>query len=139
MKINEIDLYHVFKLIDGDKIKITDGKMFNDGDILQVSHGGRLEIEGVWRNFGFSDLIGEEFEKVDTKLYEPIPYETAIRRMADEEETYIKYKGKYLKCMLTISCNNLKERAIIIKFDNYIIETIMDIAEALDYKFYALM
>ena len=139
MKINEIDLYHVFKLIDGDKIKITDGKMFNDGDILQVSHGGRLEIEGVWRNFGFSDLIGEEFEKVDIKLFEPIQYETAMRRMADEEETYIKYKGEYLKCMFTKSLNNLKERAIMIKFDNYIIETIMDIAEALDYKFYVLM
>ena len=133
MKINEIDLYHVFKLIDGDKIKITDGKMFNDGDILQVSHGGRLEIEGVWRNFGFSDLIGEEFEKVDIKLFEPIQYETAIRRMADEEETYIKYNGEYLEC-------KIKEDAKRICFYNnkYYINQI-DFVEALDYKFYVLM
>ena len=139
MKINEIDLYHVFKLIDGDKIKITDGKMFNDGDILQVSHGGRLEIEGVWRNFGFSDLIGEEFEKVPTKFFEPVPYETAIRRMANEEETYIKYKGRYLKCILTRSLNDSKEKAIILMYDNCTMETIIDFVEALDYKFYVLM
>ena len=133
MKINEIDLYHVFKLIDGDKIKITDGKMFNDGDILQVSHGGRLEIEGVWRNFGFSDLIGEEFEKVDIKLFEPVPYETAIRRMADEEETYIKYNGEYLEC-------KIKEDAkrICMHNNKYYINQI-SFVEALDYKFYVLM
>ena len=133
MKINEIDLYHVFKLIDGDKIKITDGKMFNDGDILQVSHGGRLEIEGVWRNFGFSDLIGEEFEKVDIKLFEPIQYETAIRRMADEEETYIKYNGEYLEC-------KIKEDAkrICMHNNKYYINQI-SFVEALDYKFYVLM
>ena len=135
MKINEIDLYHVFKLIDGDKIKITDGKMFNDGDILQVSHGGRLEIEGVWRNFGFSDLIGEEFEKVDIKLFEPIQYETAMRRIAIGKETYMKYKhaGKYFECKIEEGVRK------IFTYRNKCYVGQIDFVEALDYKFYVLM
>ena len=135
MKINEIDLYHVFKLIDGDKIKITDGKMFNDGDILQVSHGGRLEIEGVWRNFGFSDLIGEEFEKVDIKLFEPIQYETAMRRIAIGKETYMKYKhaGKYFECKIEEGVRK------IFTYRNKCYVGQIDFVKALDYKFYVLM
>ena len=136
MKFTNKDLLESLKLKIGDRIVVH--FKYSPREYLTVREDLMLEFDNG-NTDSLISLVDLNYEKVDTKLYEPIPYETAIRRMANEEETYIKYKGKYLKCMLTISCNNLKERAIIIKFDNYIIETIMDIAEALDYKFYVLM
>ena len=136
MKFTKKDLLESLKLKIGDRIVVH--FKYSTREYLTVREDLMLEFDNG-NTDSLISLVDLNYEKVDTKLYEPIPYETAIRRMADEEETYIKYKGKYLKCMLTISCNNLKERAIMIKFDNYIIETIMDIAEALDYKFYVLM
>jgi len=139
MLIRNEDLYELLNVKVGDRIKVIGGEGIKYGIRLEIIENGKFSIGHHDVGHALSKLIDVEFEKVDIKLFEPIQYETAMRRMANEEETYIKYKGKYLKCMLTISCNNLKERAIIIKFDNYIIETIMDIAEALDYKFYVLM
>ena len=139
MLITNEDLYDLLNVKVGDKIKVIGGVGIEYGQQLKVIENGKFSVGYYDDKHALSKLIDVEFEKVDIKLFEPIPYETAIRRMANEEETYIKYKGKYLKCMLTISCNNLKERAIIIIFDNYIIETIMDIIVALDYKFYVLM
>ena len=137
MLIRNDDLYDLMKLKDGDKIKITTGMKFSNNDILEVFNCGRLKLKGSHKDRWLSDLIDEEFEKV--KEYKPISYEKAIRRMANGEETYILYKDKYLKCILTKSLNNSKEKAIIIKFDNYIIENIMDFIKALDYEFYVLM
>jgi len=139
MLITNEDLYDLLNVKVGDKIKVIGGVGIEYGQQLKVIENGKFSVGYYDDKHALSKLIDVEFEKVPTKFFEPIPYETAIRRMANEEETYIKYKGKYLKCMLTISWNNLKERAIIIKFDNYIIETIMDIIVALDYKFYVLM
>ena len=136
MKFTKKDLLESLKLKIGDRIVVH--FKYSTREYLTVREDLMLEFDNG-NTDSLISLVDLNYEKVDIKLFEPIPYETAIRRMANEEETYIKYKGKYLKCMLTISCNNLKERAIIIKFDNYIIETIMDIAEALDYKFYVLM
>jgi len=92
MLIEDKDLYDIFKLKVDDKIKITKGKMFNDGDILQVSHGGRLEIEGVWRNFGFSDLIGEEFEKVKEVGTRDIVSDEEIKEIIDALAKYDAYR-----------------------------------------------
>ena len=136
MKFTKKDLLESLKLKIGDRIVVH--FKYSTREYLTVREDLMLEFDNG-NTDSLISLVDLNYEKVDIKLFEPIPYETAIRRMANEEETYIKYKGKYLKCMLTISCNNLKERAIMIKFDNYIIETIMDIAEALDYKFYVLM
>jgi len=139
MIIKNEDLYDLLNVKVGDKIRVIGGVGIEYGQQLKVIENGKFSVGPYDVGHALSKLIDVEFEKVDIKLFEPIPYERAIRRMANEEETYIKYNGEYLKCMLTISCNNLKERAIIIKFDNYIIETIMDIIVALDYKFYVLM
>ena len=136
MKFTKKDLLESLKLKIGDRIVVH--FKYSPQEYLTVREDLMLEFDNG-NTDSLISLVDLNYEKVDIKLFEPVPYETAIRRMANEEETYIKYKGKHLKCMLTISCNNLKERAIMIKFDNYIIETIMDIAEALDYKFYVLM
>ena len=139
MLITNEDLNDLMKFKIGDIIEIADnhGGWFSPGDRFEVINNQSVKSFKNGELYEFKYLVNERFEKV--KQYEQITFETAIRRMANEEETYIKYKGEYLKCMFTKSLNNLKERAIMIKFDNYIIETIMGIAEALDYEFCVLM
>ena len=139
MLITNEDLNDLMKFKIGDIIEIVDnhGGWFSPGDRFEVINNQSVKSFKNGELYEFKYLVNERFEKV--KRYEQITFETAIRRMANEEETYIKYNGEYLKCMLTISCNNLKERAIIVMYDNHTMETIMDIIVALDYKFYVLM
>ena len=139
MLIRNEDLYELLNVKVGDRIKVIGGEGIKYGIRLEIVENGKFSFGPYDVGHALSKLIDVEFEKVPTKFFEPVPYETAIRRMANEEETYIKYKGRYLKCILTRSLNDSKEKAIIVMYDNCTIETIIDFVKALDYKFYVLM
>ena len=139
MLIRNEDLYELLNVKVGDRIKVIGGEGIKYGIRLEIVENGKFSVGYYDDKHALSKLIDVEFEKVDIKLFEPIQYETAIRRMANKEEVYIKYKGRRLKCILTKSFNNSKEKAIIVMYDNCTMETIIDFVEALDYKFYVLM
>ena len=136
MKFTKKDLLESLKLKIGDRIVVH--FKYSPREYLTVREDLMLEFDNG-NTDSLISLVDLNYEKVDIKLFEPVPYETAIRRMGNGKETYIKYKGRYLKCILTRSLNDSKEKAIILMYDNCTMETIMDIAEALDYKFYLLM
>ena len=136
MLITNEDLYDLLNVKVGDKIKVIGGDGIEYGQQLKVIENGKFSVGYYDDKHALSKLIDVEFVKVDIKLFEPIQYETAIRRMANEEEVYIKYKGRRLKCILTKSFNNSKEKAIIVMYDNCTMETVIDFVKALDYEFY---
>ena len=136
MKFTKKDLLESLKLKIGDRIVVH--FKYSTREYLTVREDLMLEFDNG-NTYSLISLVDLNYEKVDTKLFEPIQYETAMRRMGNEEETYIKYKGRYLKCILTRSLNDSKEKAIILMYDNCTMETIIDFVEALDYKFYVLM
>jgi len=72
--------------------------------------------------------------KVDVKSFEPIQYETAMRRIAIGKETYIKYIGNYSECKIKEDL----ERICMYNNDKCYIGQI-SFVKALDYKFYVLM
>ena len=136
MLIRNEDLYELLNVKVGDRIKVIGGEGIKYGQQLEIIENGNFSIGHHDVGHALSKLIDVEFEKVDIKLFEPIQYETAIRRMANKEEVYIKYKGRRLKCILTKSFNNSKEKAIIVMYDNCTMETVIDFVKALDYEFY---
>ena len=133
MLIRNEDLYELLNVKVGDRIKVIGGEGIKYGIRLEIVENGKFSFGPYDVGHALSKLIDVEFEKVDIKLFEPVPYETAIRRMADEEETYIKYNGEYLEC-------KIKEDAkrICMYNNKYYINQI-SFVEALDYKFYVLM
>ena len=130
MKFTKKDLLESLKLKIGDRIVVH--FKYSPREYLTVREDLMLEFDNG-NTYSLISLVDLNYEKVDTKLFEPIPYETAIRRMADEEETYIKYNGEYLEC-------KIKEDAkrICMHNNKYFINQI-SFVEALDYKFYVLM
>ena len=130
MKFTKKDLLESLKLKIGDRILVH--SKYSPWVYLTVREDLMLEFDNG-NTDSLISLVDLNYEKVDTKLYEPVPYETAIRRMADEEETYIKYNGEYLEC-------KIKEDAkrICMHNNKYYINQI-SFVEALDYKFYVLM
>ena len=130
MKFTKKDLLESLKLKIGDRIVVH--FKYSTREYLTVREDLMLEFDNG-NTDSLISLVDLNYEKVDTKLYEPVPYETAIRRMADEEETYIKYNGEYLEC-------KIKEDAkrICMYNNKYYINQI-SFVEALDYKFYVLM
>ena len=130
MKFTKKDLLESLKLKIGDRIVVH--FKYSPREYLTVREDLMLEFDNG-NTYSLISLVDLNYEKVDTKLYEPVPYETAIRRMADEEETYIKYNGEYLEC-------KIKEDAkrICMHNNKYYINQI-SFVEALDYKFYVLM
>ena len=139
MLIRNEDLYELLNVKVGDRIKVIGGDGIEYGVRLEIVENGKFSFGPYDVGHALSKLIDVEFEKVDIKLFEPIQYETAIRRMANKEEVYIKYKGRRLKCILTKSFNNSKEKAIIVMYDNFTMETVIDFVKALDYEFYVLV
>jgi len=133
MIIKNEDLYDLLNVKVGDKIRVIGGVGIEYGQQLKVIENGKFSVGPYDVGHALSKLIDVEFEKVPTKFFEPVPYETAIRRMADEEGTYIKYNGEYLEC-------KIKEDAkrICMYNNKYYINQI-DFVKALDYKFYVLM
>ena len=130
MKFTKKDLLESLKLKIGDRIVVQ--FKYSPWVYLTVREDLMLEFDNG-NTDSLISLVDLNYEKVDTKLYEPVPYETAIIRMADEEETYIKYNGEYLEC-------KIKEDAkrICMYNNKYYINQI-SFVEALDYKFYVLM
>ena len=130
MKFTKKDLLESLKLKIGDRIVVH--FKYSPQEYLTVREDLMLEFDNG-NTYSLISLVDLNYEKVDIKLFEPVPYETAIRRMADEEETYIKYNGEYLEC-------KIKEDAkrICMHNNKYYINQI-DFVEALDYKFYVLM
>ena len=133
MLITNEDLYDLLNVKVGDKIKVIGGVGIEYGQQLKVIENGKFSVGYYDDKHALSKLIDVEFEKVPTKFFEPVPYETAIRRMADEEGTYIKYNGEYLEC-------KIKEDAkrICMYNNKYYINQI-SFVKALDHKFYVLM
>jgi len=133
MLITNEDLNDLMKFKIGDIIEIVDnhGGWFSPGDRFEVINNQSVKSFKNGELYEFKYLVNERFEKV--KRYEQITFETAIRRMANEEETYIKYNGEYLEC-------KIKENAkrICMYNNKYYINQI-SFVEALDYKFYVLM
>ena len=130
MKFTKKDLLESLKLKIGDRIVVH--FKYSTREYLTVREDLMLEFDNG-NTDSLISLVDLNYEKVPTKFFEPVPYETAIRRMADEEETYIKYNGEYLEC-------KIKEDAkrICMHNNKYYINQI-SFAEALDYKFYVLM
>ena len=138
MLIKNEDLYDLLNVKVGDKIKVIGGEGIKYGQQLEIVENGNFSIDHHNVEHALSKLIDVEFEKVYAKLFEPIAYETAIRRMANEEETYIRYGGKYFKCKIKqLKMAGLKEIAICNDIGIYI--KIIDFVEALSYEFYVLM
>jgi hypothetical protein len=131
MLIRNEDLYELLNVKVGDRIKVIGGEGIKYGVRLEIIENGKFSFGNHNIGHALSKLIDVEFEKV--KQYEQITFETAIRRMADEEETYIKYNGEYLEC-------KIKEdvKRICMYNNKYYINQI-SFVEALDYKFYVLM
>jgi len=133
MLIRNEDLYELLNVKVGDRIKVIGGEGIEHGVRIEIVENGKFLFGNPDIGHALSKLIDVEFEKVDIKLFEPIPYETAIRRMADEEGTYIKYNGEYLEC-------KIKEDAKrICMYNNKYYISQISFVKALDYKFYALM
>jgi len=130
VKFTKKDLLESLKLKIGDRIVVH--FKYSTREYLTVREDLMLEFDNG-NTYSLISLVDLNYEKVDIKLFEPVPYETAIRRMADEEETYIKYNGEYLEC-------KIKEDAkrICMHNNKYYINQI-SFVEALDYKFYVLM
>ena len=130
MKFTKKDLLESLKLKIGDRIVVH--FKYSPREYLTVREDLMLEFDNG-NTYSLISLVDLNYEKVDIKLFEPVPYETAIRRMADEEGTYIKYNGEYLEC-------KIKEDAkrICMYNNKYYINQI-DFVKALDYKFYVLM
>ena len=135
MLIRNEDLYELLNVKVGDKIKVIGGVGIEYGQQLKIIENGKFSVGYYDDKHALSKLIDVEFEKVDTKLFEPVPYETAIRRMANEEETYMKYKhaGKYFECKIEEVLRK------IFTYRNKCYVGQIDFVEALDYKFYVLM
>jgi hypothetical protein len=131
--IKNEDLYDLLNVKVGDRIKVIGGEGIKYGVRLEIIENGKFSFGNHNIGHALSKLIDVEFEKVPTKFFEPIQYETAIRRMADEEGTYLKYNGEYLEC-------KIKEDAKrICMYNNKYYITQISFVKALDYKFYALM
>ena len=130
MKFTKRDLLESLKLKIGDRIVVH--FKYSTREYLTVREDLMLEFDNG-NTDSLISLVDLNYEKVPTKFFEPVPYETAIRWMADEEETYIKYNGEYLEC-------KIKEDAkrICIYNNKYYINQI-SFVKALDYKFYVLM
>ena len=133
MLITNEDLYNLLNVKVGDKIKVIGGEGIKYGQQLEIIENGNFSIGHHDVGHALSKLIDVEFEKVPTKFFEPVPYETAIRRMANEEETYIKYNGEYLECKIEEGVRK------IFTYRNKCYVGQIDFVEALDYKFYVLM
>jgi hypothetical protein len=133
MLITNEDLYNLLNVKVGDKIKVIGGVGIEYGQQLKVIENGKFSIGHHDVGHALSKLIDVEFEKVPTKFFEPVPYETAIRRMADEEETYIKYNGEYLECKIE------EDAKRICMHNNKYYINLISFVEALDYKFYVLV
>ena len=134
MLIKNEDLYDLLNVKVGDKIRIINGGGYATGHRFEIVDNGNFMNGHCNNTHGLSRLIGVEFEKVDIKLFEPIAYEKAMRRMANEEETYIKYNGKYLECKIE---DGLKRIYMYNNNKRYI--NLIDFIKALDYEFYVLM
>ena len=136
MKVNQIDLYDVFKLKDGNTIKITKGNMFDDGRIFKVSSGGIINSDGWWRSRNLSDLVGEEFEIL--KEYEQITLETALISIRKGKWVYTKSisgSDGYFRCLATFNHGIINNRIIVVNY-NECIEKSIGMFETLDYEFY---
>jgi len=135
MIIKNEDLYDLLNVKVGDRIKVIGGEGIKCGQRLEIVENGKFSFGPYDVGHALSKLIDVEFEKVDTKLFEPVPYETAIRRMANEEETYMKYihAGKYFECKIEEVLRK------IFTYRNKCYVGQIEFVEALDYKFYVLM
>ena len=137
MLIRNEDLYGLLNVKVGDKIKVIGGVGIEYGQQLKVIENGKFSVGYYDDKHALSKLIDVEFEKVDIKLFEPIQYETAMRRMAIGKETYMKYKhaGKYFECKIE---EGVRKISTYMNMNKYYVGQI-DFVEALDYKFYVLM
>jgi hypothetical protein len=136
MKVNQIDLYDVFKLKDGNTIKITKGNMFDDGRIFKVSSGGIINSDGWWKSRNLSDLVDEEFEIL--KEYKRITLETALISIRKGKWVYTKFvsgSNGYFRCLATFNRGIINNRIIVVD-DNECIERSIGMFETLDYEFY---
>jgi len=135
MLITNEDLYGLLNVKAGDKIKVIGGVGIEYGQQLKVIENGKFSVGYYDDKHALSKLIDVEFEKVDIKLFEPIQYETAMRRMAIGKETYMKYKhaGKYFECKIEEGVRK------IFTYRNKCYVGQIDFVKALDYKFYVLM
>ena len=138
MLITNEDLYDLLNVKVGDKIKVIGGEGIKYGIRLEIVENGKFSFGPYDVGHALSKLIDVEFEKVPIKFFEPIQYETAIRRMADEEETYMKYNDELLICGFTFHSKHKKMRSIILsKNDNtFVTEKEISFFEALKYNFY---
>ena len=135
MKFTKKDLLESLKLKIGDRIVVH--FKYSPREYLTVREDLMLEFDNG-NTDSLISLVDLNYEKVDIKLFEPIPYETAIRRMANEEETYIKYKGKYFECKIK-ELTMLGVKGITMYNDGKYHIKLIDFVKALDYKFYVLM
>jgi len=135
MLITNEDLYDLLNVKVGDKIKVIGGVGIEYGQQLKVIENGKFSFGNPDIGHALSKLIDVEFEKVDIKLFEPIQYETAMRRIAIGKETYMKYKhvGKYFECKIEEGVRK------IFTYRNKCYVGQFDFVKALDYKFYVLM
>ena len=135
MLIRNEDLYGLLNVKVGDKIKVIGGDGIEYGVQLEIVENGKFSFGNPDIGHALSKLIDVEFEKVPTKFFEPIPYETAMRRIAIGKETYMKYKhaGKYFECKIE---EGLRK---IFTYRNKCYVGQFDFVKALDYKFYVLM
>jgi len=135
MLIRNEDLYGLLNVKVGDRIKVIGGDGIEYGVRLEIVENGKFLFGPYDVGHALSKLIDVEFEKVDIKSFEPIQYETAMRRIAIGKETYMKYKhvGKYFECKIEEGVRK------IFTYRNKCYVGQFDFVKALDYKFYVLM
>jgi len=135
MLIRNEDLYGLLNVKVGDRIKVIGGDGIEYGVRLEIVENGKFSFGNPDIGHALSKLIDVEFEKVDIKLFEPIQYETAMRRIAIGKETYMKYKhaGKYFECKIEEGVRK------IFTYRNKCYVGQIDFVKALDYKFYVSM